>query len=995
MDRGGYNQRRGGGNARGYGGGGRGRGRNFPQPPRQPADSGAGRGVNPQPPPPELQPRQPSTITFGSFTAGSRTAQTKLVSPPSEPHPQPPPPQLQPRQPSTIVFGSFTATSSRSAPPNTVSPPSKPHPPSRQDSSETISPVRRPDHGGREAFGKRTLLVNHFLVEFNPNKSIMQYHVEVSPQSQPQPGLPPRRISKTELSLIRDKLLDHPEVPSGMIAYDGERSIFSMVPLPEALVVEVSKGENEKLTGFNVTLTLVKNLEMSRLDDYIRGRELSIPHEILHGLNVVFKKNPTKCTVPVGGCFYPLAPKVRETNLEPGVIAVGGFRHSLKLTQQGLSLCLDSSVLSFKKQMSVLDFLEKQITGFNLREFGKYRKTVEKLLIGLKVQVNHRKNTQKYSVAGLTEKDTRQTIFSVADAQGNPTIQLSLVDFFKDKYQIVIKNEDIPALVFGGNRTRYVPMELCHLAEGQMHPRQYLSRQAAKALRNLCLPLPPARQARIMEMVKSSCGPCGGDIVANFGMSVSNAMTKVAGRVLRPPDLKLRDPTGRTSLVKLTPEKCKWNLYGKSMVEGKLVDRWGILDFTTRSNRVFNSDSFIAKLTKQYNNFGITMKKPVLTRKTEMWKLSNYNQLYDLLEKINSEVSKSYKRPLQFLPCVLAYKDPGYKCLKWIAETKVGIVTQCCVLGSTSFGSDQYLSYLALKINAKIGGSNVELMNRLPYFEGNRHVMFIGADVNHPNTRDANSRSVAAVVATVNWPAANRYAARLCAQGCQGTRTEKILNFGKDCFELVSYYEMLNGAKPEKIVIFRDGVSDSQFQMVLGEELQDLKKTFKRANYSPTITLIVAQKRHQTRLFPSYATGDNVLPGTVVDTVIVHPFEFDFYLVSHSGGLGTSKAVHYFVLWDEHNFTSDKLQKLIYDMCFTFARCMTPVSLVPPVYYADLAAYRGQQYYEAKVQMQSRSATSSSSSALASSSVSSATSNLNDMDFCKLHSDLENIMFFI
>nr|DAD43819.1 TPA_asm: hypothetical protein HUJ06_002050 [Nelumbo nucifera] len=163
----------------------------------------------------------------------------------------------------------------------------------------------------------------------------------------------------------------------------------------------------------------------------------------------------------------------------------------------------------------------------------------------------------------------------------------------------------------------------------------------------------------------------------------------------------------------------------------------------------------------------------------------------------------------------------------------------------------------------------------------------------------------------------------------------------------------------------------------------------------PTITLVVAQKRHQTRLFPKDRnqggpTG-NVHPGTVVDTTIVHPWEFDFYLCSHYGSLGTSKPTHYHVLWDEHRFTSDDLQSVIYNLCFTFARCTKPVSLVPPVYYADLVAYRGRQYYEAL----EGSALSASSSSLSTSSRTTLSSSSFDQSvILKLHKDLENVMFF-
>lgn len=90
-------------------------------------------------------------------------------------------------------------------------------------------------------------------------------------------------------------------------------------------------------------------------------------------------------------------------------------------------------------------------------------------------------------------------------------------------------------------------------------------------------------------------------------------------------------------------------------------------------------------------------------------------------------------------------------------------------------------------------------------------------------------------------------------------------------------------------------------------------------NYQPPVTFVVVQKRHHTRLFAnnhknraSIDKSGNILPGTflilsyfdfkvdllwdffdidlflafsgtVVDSKICHPTEFDFYLCSHAG----------------------------------------------------------------------------------------------------------------
>lgn len=225
--------------------------------------------------------------------------------------------------------------------------------------------------------------------------------------------------------------------------------------------------------------------------------------------------------------------------------------------------------------------------------------------------------------------------------------------------------------------------------------------------------------------------------------------------------------------------------------------------------------------------------------------------------------------------------------------------------------------------------------------------MFIGADVNHPTPMNSSYPSIAAVVGAVNWPAVNRYAARVSPQT---HRQEKISKFGDICCDLVDSHALHNNVKLSKLVVFRDGVSEGQFVIVLAKELFDLKKVIYDDEYQPWITLIVAPKRHQTRLFPENASdraSGNVLPGTVVDSKIVHPFDFNFYLCNHYGSMWTSKQTLYYVLWDENGFMSDDFQELIYGMCFTFVRCTMPVSLVLPVCYADHVAYRGRMFQEA------------------------------------------------
>ncbi|XWS19932.1 hypothetical protein CRYUN_Cryun31cG0058600 [Craigia yunnanensis] len=855
------------------------------------------------------------------------------------------------------------------------------------ETKEILLPIKRPDDGGRCAVKKLNLLVNHFHVKFDPEKIIWHYDVDVKPKVASRNGHPVK-VSKLDLSLIPKQMsLDDPrQFPLEMTAYDGKKSIFSAVELPTGkFVVQLFES------SYLVTLKLVNELRLSQLNDYLNKKESSVPRDILQGMDLVMKENLKRRMNSFTHGFHPI--KFHQgVDLGHGIIASREPRHSLKLTSQGLALCLDYSVLPVRKSVPVIEYLGEKIDGFNIKEFGSFKDKVELELKGLKVYKTHLDTNRRHTIAGLTSEDAQHISFCIEDQQ------VRLVDYFKGKYDKDIMYKDIPCLELGKkNGSHSVPMELCVLAEGQRYPKEWLDRDTAKELKNLSLASPLVRQKVICAMVRDEDGPCGGEVVQNFGMEVSMNMTKVAGRVLSPPALNVGAPGGRKMKIKLDNEKCHWNLVGRCVVQGNKIERWAVLDFTfaERHKYKLRPTPFIPKLISRCNYLGIQMGEPLHYQMARMDNLNIEDLLEQILENIQRISYEKGKGRLQLLLCVMAGQHPGNSCLKFVSETKVGVMTQCCLSAGANEVKDQYLANLALKINAKLGGHNVEIIEPLLHFKGEGHVMFVGADVNHPGFKNSTSPSIAAVVASMSWPAPNLYASRIRPQD---PRSEKIQDFGEMCLELMDCYVKLNNVKPAKIMIFRDGVSESQFDMVLNEELVGVKRAFQALNYFPTITVIVAQKRHTTRFFPETKEdggfSGNVPPGTVIDSTVVDQSGFHFHLFSQYGSIGTSKSTQYQVLWDEHGFTSDHIQQLIHSMCFTFARCTKSVSLIPPVYYADLAAYRGRLYLEVLDRLSQASSRSSSSS---SSSASPSQPSAAAFDKCsyRVHPDLQSSMFFI
>lgn len=825
----------------------------------------------------------------------------------------------------------------------------------------------RPDSGGVEG-PVISLLANHFLVQFDSSQRIFHYNVEISPN-------PSKEIAR----MIKQKLVeDNSAVLSGALpAYDGRKNLYSRVefqndrlefyvslPIPTCKPTLLN-GEfsdllekHQQLKLFRINIKLVSKIDGKELSSYMskEGDDwIPLPQDYLHALDVILRESPTENCIAVGRSLYSSSMGGIKA-IGGGAVGLRGFFQSLRPTQQGLALNVDFSVTAFHESIEVIPYLQKRLDF--LRDLsqrktrgliGEERKEVEKALKNIRIFVCHRETVQRYRVYGLTEEATENLWFADRDGKN-----LRLVTYFKDHYNYDIQFRNLPCLQISRSKPCYLPMELCMICEGQKFLGKLSDDQTARILKMGCQ-RPRERKAIIDEVMRGPVGPTSGTQGREFNLHVSREMTRLNGRILQPPKLKLGDGGHVRDLTPSRHDR-QWNLLDSHVFEGTKIERWALISFGGTSDQKSHIPKFINQLTQRCEQLGIFLNKnTIIGPQFESTQVLNK---VSLLESRLKKIQRAASNNLQLLICVMEKKHKGYADLKRIAETSIGVVSQCCLYPNLSKLTSQFLANLALKINAKVGGCTVALYNSLPsqiprLLRPDEPVIFMGADVTHPHPLDDYSPSVAAVVGSMNWPAANKYVSRMRSQT---HRQEIIQELGAMVWELLEdFYHEVNKL-PHRIIFFRDGVSETQFYKVLQEELQAIRGACTRfPGYKPLITFAVVQKRHHTRLFPfdtdpsstqNQCFDENIPPGTVVDTVITHPSEFDFYLCSHWGVKGTSRPTHYHVLWDENQFTSDELQKLIYNLCYTFVRCTKPVSLVPPAYYAHLAAYRGRLYLD-------------------------------------------------
>lgn len=85
-------------------------------------------------------------------------------------------------------------------------------------------------------------------------------------------------------------------------------------------------------------------------------------------------------------------------------------------------------------------------------------------------------------------------------------------------------------------------------------------------------------------MVLKFISYCSGEFIKNFRMDIVKNMTSVVGCIISPPDLKLATSAGKIQVIKVGHIKgeIQWNFIKNSVVDGKSVDHWALIDFSSR-----------------------------------------------------------------------------------------------------------------------------------------------------------------------------------------------------------------------------------------------------------------------------------------------------------------------------------------------------------------------------------------------------------------------------
>ncbi|EGF81781.1 hypothetical protein BATDEDRAFT_16026 [Batrachochytrium dendrobatidis JAM81] len=803
---------------------------------------------------------------------------------------------------------------------------------------------RRPNNGSS---GRMIpVRANFFSLTTLPSTVIHHYSVEILPEIPPAKN---RRIYKLweEGSRVHGALKDIFPV------YDGRTNIYSSKPLPfegsSALFHVDYYDEDEFVSNssapsvkgpakvFVMTITKLPPINMQRLSAFLDGLVSDTPHEAINVLDVLLRHRPSLQFTTIGRCFYT---PHSATTIANGIQLWQGFHQSLCPTRGQMLLNIDVSATAFYQSGSLVQVVAQLLGKNNASDLKhsiaeKDRNKLEKTLKGIKIITVHRNPVRrKYGIIKFTTTPATRTMFAL----NNTNAEQNVADYFMTKYSIKLTFPHLPCIVVGTlNRPIYLPLEVCKLFQGQRHLRKLNERQTADMIKFTC-------QAPHVRSNKISAGftllqQRDNDYLADFGVQINHEMVTVSARVLPAPEVSYH-PGSKEPLI--TPQDGAWNLRDKMVAQGVTLRAWCVIVFGTEKDYSTSAiQSFITLMVQTCEECGVFVpnKQPPIS----------YSNPFGDIERalIDAYIiaGESYQERPQLLVCILPNTGVSlYAEIKRVSDTVIGIATQCLQAKHMLAAKRQYCANVCLKINVKLGGMNSYLSSQQLPFVSERPTIILGADLTHPALGSASSQSIAAVVGSMDAQC-SRYTSSIRIQN-GGRNIEYIQDLTAMMIELLKTFYQTCSAKPERIVFYRDGVSESQFNTVLRYEIDSIRRACAALDpeYHPTVTFIIVQKRHHARFFPirpeDTDKSGNVLPGTVVDLGVTHPSEFDFYMCSHPGLQGTSKPTHYKVLFDENGFTSDSLQELTYRLCYLYCRATRSVSVVPPAYYAHLVATR-------------------------------------------------------
>lgn len=742
-----------------------------------------------------------------------------------------------------------------------------------------------------------TIGSNHIVINCK-NDAVYQYHVTFVPNVE-------------SMAMRFGMMKDHRPTTGEVVAFDGS-ILYLPVKLSDVVLLKsIRRTDNEDI---QIKIQMTKILPPSS--------DLCIPF-----YNVVLRRIMKIIGLKLVGRNH-FDPESAVILGQHRLQVWPGFATSIKRLDGGLHLCVDV-IHKVLRNDSVLDLMN--VLYQQSKE--NFQDECSKELLGSIVITRY--NNRTYRIDAIEWNKSPKDTFTLMD--GTKT---TFVEYYSKNYGITIKEMDQPLLMHrpkerskpGGKQV--ITGEILLVPElSFMTGIPEKMKKDFKSMKDLTKHINVSTEQHtrsIKQLLKKINGhPESQKELSKWGLEVGSEILVIKGRTLPLETICLQT----SSFITGTDVSWSREVVRDPSISAIPLNTWAIY-YPRRCAE--QAEELVSCFKKVAGPIGVKVERPI---RVELQNDRTETYVKHIHSTITSEPN------LQLVVCIMVgNRDDLYGAIKKLCCVKSPIPSQA--INVRTISQPQKLRSVAqkiiLQINSKLGGElwtvNVPLKN----------LMVVGVDVHHDTSKAR--RSVMGFVASVN-SSLTRWYSRVTFQ----TPTEELICGFRVCLvaALQKYYEV-NHNLPDKIVVYRDGVSEGQLQVVEQYEVPQILKCFETfPNYEPKLVFIVVQKRINTVLYSlSSNTFGSAPPGTILDHTLTNRKWVDFFLMAHTIRQGCGLPTHYVSLYNTANLSPDHLQRLTFKMCHLYWNWPGTIRVPAPCKYAHKLAFMSGQYLHSEPSIQ-------------------------------------------
>ena len=765
----------------------------------------------------------------------------------------------------------------------------------------------------KKIIGKNLELVsNHFPLKIVAKKGELDSIFVYSFQIEPEIGLDNRK----RIKLIVDSLEKQLKEAIGRFILSGWVLFSNKKASSNATFLTSIKDKNET-TEYSLSLKLSTETSLDNLNS-----EKTNKQRILQFFNILIKKwmrQMKMVELDRNSKFYLPS---EEEYVEGFPLKVWtGFKTAIDLYAGGPMLLIDftSRVI---RTMSVLEIIE------DLKKKGYSNEDVKEWIVGTSVLADYG-NYRKYVIDDIDFKKNAETTFPHTSGM------ISYKEYYKNAYKINLKIKNQPLLISinpKDNKQRCLIPEICKVTglTDEMKSNGKLMRSLAEFTKKE----PSERNRCIMNQFDKLNGFAEKD----ESLIQFQKQCKASGFLLSQPTLELGKGSVQPSQGDFKREM-RVPIY-----EPAAFKNW-VLIYTDMSKYDYQAaENLVKTLQKCAGAYGINVSEPDYID-INTTNAKNYES------ELRKKASKSWQMVVSLISDKV--KVPVYNAIKKVCINELEIPSQNVLMRTmNNKGLMSVCSNILLQMNVKLG-KPLWLVKKPKAIS--ERTMLVGADVFH-----GKGESVIGFCATMDSNF-SKYFSRTVTQKKKGE--EIMVSIGKLVEEAITNYFIVNKKKflPDTIIFYRDGVGESQFESVQTNEIKNVKAAFvnfsKKYNvdYNPKFIEIIVVKRINDRFFSEesqetgggrggrggYSKGGlrNPDSGTFINSKVVNPEFFNFFMIAQKVTQGTCTPTHYVTLYNDTNLDENTIYELTFSQCFNYYNWQGAVKVPALVQYCTKLAY--------------------------------------------------------